>query len=86
MFTINRILTEIKRISGKEMQMILVVRHFPDRKRPCIVLEEGNKSVVIGYLINEERETWLKEAFDCENNRTFAIKTPSTIFEMGGNE
>ena len=26
--------------------MILAIRHFPDRKRPCIILEEGNIKVI----------------------------------------
>ena len=45
--------------------MILAVRHYPDRKRPCLVLEEGNKAVVLGYLTDKEREGWLRKAFDC---------------------
>ena len=34
--------------------MILAIRHFPDRKRPCIVLEENNQAVVLGYLTNKK--------------------------------
>ena len=64
-----------------EKKMILAVRHFSDRKRPCIVLEEGNKGVVIGYLIDKEREEWLREAFGCEKNQTLAITTPNNVFE-----
>ena len=45
--------------------MILAIRYFPDRKRPCLVLEEGNQAVVLGYLTNREREGWLRKAFDC---------------------
>lgn len=61
--------------------MILAIRHFPDRKRPCIVLEEGNKGVVIGYLTDNEREKWLRKAYNCTENQTLAITTPNTIFD-----
>ena len=49
--------------------MILAIRHFPDRKRPCIVLEEGNKAVVLGYLTDKEREKWLRKAFDIAGSK-----------------
>jgi len=42
--------------------MILAIRHFPDRKRPCIVLEEGNQAVVLGYLTDRKCEKWLRMA------------------------
>lgn len=42
--------------------MILAIRHFPDRKRPCIVLEEGNQGLVLGYLTDRKREKWLRMA------------------------
>jgi hypothetical protein len=61
--------------------MLLVIRHYPDKKRPCICLEEGNKGVIIGYLTNEERENWLKQAFNCGENQTIGITTPNTIFD-----
>lgn len=61
--------------------MILAIRHFPDRKRPCIVLEENNKCVVIGYLTNKERENWLRKAFNCGEKQMMAIVTPFSIFD-----
>lgn len=67
--------------------MILAIRHFPDRKKPCIVLEEGNKAVIIGYLTDHEREKWLRKAFDCKgDNQTLAIITPNTIFDAESEE
>lgn len=41
--------------------MLLAIRHFPDKKRPCIVLEEGNQTVVLGYLTDLKREKWLRK-------------------------
>ena len=66
--------------------MILAIRHFTDRKRPCIVLEEENKAVIIGYLTDNEREKWLRKAFDCGDNQTLAIVTPNTIFDKAESE
>ena len=47
--------------------MILAIRHFPDKKRPCIVLEEGCQSLVLGYLTDRKREKWLRKALMMEN-------------------
>ena len=57
--------------------MILAIRHFSDRKRPCIVLEEGNKAVIQGYLTNRTREGWLRKAFNLTNTVSLAIETHS---------
>lgn len=32
----------------------IVVRHFPNRKKPCLMLEEGNQGIVLGTFKNEE--------------------------------
>ncbi len=66
--------------------MILTIRHFPDRKRPCIVLEEGNRAVVIGYLTDREREGWLRKAFNLSDKEGFAIVAPGRLFDEGGDE
>ena len=47
--------------------MIIAIRHFPDKKRPCIVLETGNKALVLGYLTDAKREKWLRKALMMEN-------------------
>jgi hypothetical protein len=49
--------------------MILAIRHFPDRKRPCIVLEDeqGCQALVLGYLTDRKREKWLRKAMMMEN-------------------
>ena len=57
--------------------MILAIRHFPDRKRPCIVLEEGNQALVLGYLTDRKREKWLRMALMAENEYQLAIKVNS---------
>ena len=64
--------------------MILAIRHFPDRKRPCIVLEEGNQCVVLGYLTDRKREHWLRKAFACAARTQWAIKfyCPFTLDEI----
>ncbi len=57
--------------------MLIAIRHFPDKKRPCIVLEEGNRSVVLGYLIDAKREKWLRKALTEENSYHLAIQVNS---------
>ena len=32
----------------------LAVRHYPDRKKPCLVLEQGNTGIVLATFRNEE--------------------------------
>ena len=49
------------------MTTLLVIRHFPDRKKPCLVLEQGNKGIVIGTIRNTECEKLFKEFFDGSN-------------------
>ena len=57
--------------------MLLAIRHFPDRKRPCIVLEEGNQAVVLGYLTDLTREKWLRRALMMENSYSLALHVNS---------
>ena len=63
--------------------MILAIRHYPDRKKPCIVLEEGNKGIVIGHLIDNEREKWLRESFNLNDTQSIFIPTVKSIFDEG---
>ena len=53
--------------------MKIAIRHFPDKKRPCIVLEEGNQGVVLGYLTDLKREKWLRKALMLENGYQLAL-------------
>lgn len=47
-------------------QTNLVIRHFPDRKRPCIVLEQGNQGIIIGTIRNAEcEELWNRFMQNC---------------------
>lgn len=57
--------------------MILAIRHFPDRKRPCIVLEEGCQALVLGYLTDRTREKWLRMALMMENEYQLAVQVNS---------
>lgn len=57
--------------------MILAIRHFPDKKKPCIVLEENNQALVLGYLIDKKREEWLRKAVMIENGYQLAIQVNS---------
>lgn len=57
--------------------MIIAIRHFPDKKRPCIVLEEGNQSLVLGYLTDRKREKWLRMALMKEDDFQLAIQVNS---------
>ena len=34
--------------------MKIVIRHYPDRKKPCLVIEQGNQGIIIGTFRNEE--------------------------------
>lgn len=57
--------------------MVIAIRHFPDRKRPCIVLEEGNQALVLGYLTDQKREKWLKMALMREYESPLVIGVDS---------
>ncbi len=64
--------------------MILAIRHFPDKKSPCIVLEEDNKALVLGYLTDRKREKWLRMALMREDIFQLAVQVNSlyTIDEI----
>lgn len=64
--------------------MLLAIRHFPDRKRPCIVLEEGNQALVLGYLTDTKREKWLRMALMKENELQvgFQVNSLYTLDEI----
>lgn len=57
--------------------MILTIRHFPDKKRPCIVLEENNQALVLGYLTDQKREKWLRMALMREDELQLAVQVDS---------
>lgn len=61
--------------------MILAIRHFPDKKRPCIVLEENNQALVLGYLTDKKREKWLRMALMKENAPQIAVQVNS-LYEL----
>ena len=45
------------------MKTSLVIRHFSDRKKPCLMLEQGNQGIVIGTIRNDECERMLRKFF-----------------------
>ena len=57
--------------------MLIAIRHFPDKKRPCIVLEEDNKALVLGYLTDAKREKWLRMALMREDEFQLAVQVNS---------
>lgn len=63
------------------MQTFLTIRHFPDRKKPCLMLEQGNKGLVVGYIRNTECERLLR-TFLIRDNRTFC-REMEDMFEEG---
>ena len=71
--------------------MIIAIRHFPDRKRPCIVLEAKNQALVLGYLTDRKREKWLRMALMREDEFQLALQVNSLydlneIMESEGKE
>lgn len=57
--------------------MLIAIRHFPDKKRPCIVLEEDNKALILGYLTDRKREKWLRMALMREDEFQLAVQVNS---------
>ena len=45
----------------------LVVRHFPDRKKPCLVIEQGNTGIPIAAFRNEASAELFKYFIGEEN-------------------
>ena len=36
--------------------MKIVIRHFPDRKKPCLMLEQGNQGIILATFRNADME------------------------------
>ena len=49
---------------AKSIKTQLVIRHFPDRKKPCLVIEQGNQGIVLATFRNAECEDLYKEFLD----------------------
>lgn len=47
--------------------MQIVIRHYPDRKKPCLVLEQGNQGIVLGTFRNVEMERLYTSALGGNN-------------------
>ena len=50
---------------------------FSRQERPCIVIEENNQVLVLGYLTDRKREEWLRKAAMMENGYQLALKINS---------
>lgn len=35
------------------MESRLVIQHYPDRQKPCLVLEQGNQGIILATFRNE---------------------------------
>ena len=46
------------------MKTALAIRHFSDRKKSCLILEQGNQGIVIATIRNAECEKLLREFFN----------------------
>lgn len=45
----------------------IVVRHYPDRKKPCLVLEQGCQGVILATFKNSEMERLYTEVLGGKN-------------------
>lgn len=61
--------------------MILAIRHYPDRKKPAVVLEQGNQAVILGYLTDKRREQWLNTALDVKQ-AAFEFECPWNLEQI----
>lgn len=46
---------------AKSMETRLVVRHFPDRVKPCLCIEQGNQAMILASFRNKECENLYRE-------------------------
>ena len=46
---------------AKSIGTSLVVRHFPDRAKPCLCIEQGNQAMILAIFRNKECEDLYKE-------------------------
>ena len=60
-------------------KLYLAVRHYQDRRKPCLVLECGNQGLVLATFRNEKMAKAWKRALSCgvaivfENNEIDSI-------------
>ena len=56
------------------------IKHFPDRKKPCLVLEQGNRGLVLGYFRSDEMVKVLDLAMG--GSKSLVFECDKTINEM----
>lgn len=59
---------------------IIAVRHYPDRKKPCLVIEHGNQALVIATFRNNGMVNVLKKLIG--ENKCLEIDDSRTIDEL----
>lgn len=42
-------------------KLTIGIRHFPDRKRPALCVEEGHGCVVVGYIRDDWQADWFMD-------------------------
>lgn len=60
----------------------IVVRHFPDRAKPCLCIEQGNQAMIIATFKNKQSEELFCEFLGGNCIQRFMRR----IFEDGGGE
>lgn len=59
---------------------IIAVRHYPDKKKPCLVIEHGNQALVIATFRNESMVNVLRKLIG--ENKCLEIDDSRTIDEL----
>ena len=63
-------------------KIYMAVRHYPDRRRPCLVLEIGNQGLVIATFRNERMAKAWKKALNCGVAIAFENKDIETLDDL----
>lgn len=64
-----------------ERLTLLTIHHYPDRKKPCLVLQQGNQGWVIGTIRNEDAENALKQFFNSLQGDNYITSRMENLFE-----
>ena len=59
----------------------LTIRHFPERQKPCICLEQGNQVIVIATIRNKRCERLFREFLGNEDNDAVSMVSLMKDFE-----
>lgn len=68
--------------------MIIAIRHFPDRKNPCLVVEEGNHGLIVANFKGEKHAQLVQNLLG--ENVALKVRSDSSLDDliawMGGRE